>query len=366
MKKNNRPRVIFLTQTPLMGASARYRVYQYLDFLDKNGIECIVSTGVQESILNRYMNNSNFINKILYYSSIFFKRMSELGRIGDVDCVFLQRDILIHSYPIIEKLIALRNKRIIFDFDDVLYLYPSHKNIGFLFRLFWDKGKIERIIKTSKHVIVGNNFLKNYALQFSDKVTMIPTSIDMSLYNREKKELGKNAKATTIGWIGSQGTFGYLKDLFPVFIELAKKFKIELKVVGAYGPQVNGLKIDYRDWNINTEIEDIYGFDIGVMPLTDDEWSKGKSGTKLLQYMAAGIPAIASPVGINTEIIKDGINGFLADSQGEWINKISFLIDNKSLVDKICKEAKRTVEEDYSTKANASKLIKVIKEVLQN
>lgn len=357
-------KILFLTQTDQKGASARYRVYQFLDYLEREGIECTVSPAVKESVLNRYNNNNlNIVNKLIYYSSVISKRIVEINCISNFDCVFLQRDILVHIYPFIENLIALRQKNIIFDFDDMLALYPSSSRTGFLFRFFWDRRKIERIINLSKHVIVGNNFLKNYVNNFTNNVTLIPTSIDTNLYKSAVKPKEMKGRIR-IGWIGSQGTFSYLENIFPVFIELVKKYEIELIVIGTKGPKVNGLKINYKDWNLDTEVKDITDFNIGIMPLTDDEWSRGKSATKLLQYMAAGIPAVASPVGVNTEIINDGINGFLADTKESWIKKISLLIENKQLCSEMVNNARNNVERFYSVQANAQKLIKVIKKVV--
>lgn len=347
-----------------MGASARYRVYQYLDFLKKNGIEGVVSPAVKDSTLKRYCGNPGIFNKITYYSSIIGRRMADINHVDDFDCIFFQRDILIHAYPFIEMLIALKHKKIIFDFDDAIYLYPTNKKAGFLFKAMMDTRKIERIIRLSKHVIVGNIFLKNYAHNFTNNVTVIPTSINTALYKTSDKPRQKTGKIT-IGWMGSQGTFSYLENIFPVLIELAKKYNIELKIIGAKGSKVKGLDIVYKDWDLATEIEDILSFDIGVMPLADDEWSKGKSGTKLLQYMAAGVPAVASPVGINGEIIRDGENGFLAPSPDAWLTKISYLINDKALAGRVCQEARRTVEENYSVEVSSHKLLKVIREVLK-
>jgi len=356
-------KVLFLTQTGQGGASARYRVYQFLNYLKQKDIESSIVPAVSDYFLERYYKSRSLFTKFEFYSSQVLKRLQDIPKTRKFDIVFIQRDLIIHIYPFIEKLISLFNRRIIFDFDDAIYLYPPSKNPGFFFNLLWDRKKIERIIKLSKHVIVANGFLKKYAENFSKNVTVIPTSIDLGLYGPNNRLKDTNGKIT-IGWIGSQGTFGYLEKIFPVFIELAARYEIELKVIGANGPRIDGVDTCYRDWNINTEIEDIYSFDIGIMPLTDDEWSRGKSGTKLLQYMAAGVPAVASPVGANTEIIKDGINGFLAADEEQWKEKIIALIEEKELSNQMAKRARADVEKFYSIQANAPKLINVLEEAL--
>lgn len=356
-------RVLFLTQTDEVGASARYRVYQYLDFLKKNGVECVISPAVTDTILLRYTNRHNIFDKVSYYTSIILQRISDLSRIKNFDCVFLQRDVLIHAYPFIERIIATRQKNIIFDFDDALYLDPYlEKNKRFLW-FIRDKSKIARLIKLSKHVIVGNNFLKKYASNFTADVSLIPTSIDLDIYKLDTNPRKASGKIT-IGWIGSQLTFPYLEQLFPVFIGLANKYNIKLKVVGANGPRAKGIDIEYKHWTLETELDDLYSFDIGVMPLTEDNWSRGKSGTKLLQYMAAGVSAVASPVGVNTEVIKDGINGFLADNNEAWVKKIAMLIENQQLRREIINNARRNIERYYSVQINAPRLLEVIKKVI--
>lgn len=356
--------VLFLTQTDQIGASARYRVYQYLDYFKKEGIGCAVSPAVSARVLDKYnRNNFNPINKLSYYSSIIFNRITDFKRLHNFNCVFLQRDILVHAYPFIEKLIARKQKNIIFDFDDALALYPNSSRTGVFFRPFWDKRKIERIIKLSKHVIVGNIFLEKYARNFTKNITIIPTSVDLDLYKQNERHDRAPNEIFRIGWMGSQGTFSYVKAIFPSLVELNKKYNIVLIIVGACGPNYHGLNIEYKDWNLNAELSDLKYFDVGIMPLSDDAWSWGKSATKLLQYMAVGIPAVCSPIGINSEIIRDGENGFFASTRKEWIEKISLLIEERQLSERIINNARSTVERFYSVQINAPILTEIIKNI---
>lgn len=351
-------KVLFLTQTSAVGASARYRVYQYAEYLKAEGIEFDIVPAIPDKVMKL-----KDVSKVYFYGLQAFRRILDLGRAKHYDVIFLQRDMIVHLYPILEKMIAAMNSNIIFDFDDAIYLYPANKRPGMVFKLLWDKRKIERIIRLSKHIIVSNNFLKAYAKNFTNNITIIPTSIDLNYYPINKICKAKSKDIVKIGWIGSQGTFHYLENIFSVFKRLAKKYKVEIRVIGARGGIIDGLPITYKEWSQGTEVNAISDFDIGVMPLTDDEWSRSKSATKLLQYMAAGVPAVASPIGINSEIIKDGINGFLAGNDSAWIEKISILIENRQLCNDIINNARADVEKNYSVQANAIKLIKVIKSV---
>lgn len=359
-------KVLFLTQTSNIGASARYRVYQYVPFLEDFGIECTIIPAVSDDIYRNYHKTLCFFSKTSYYGNIIIRRIFDILQIKKFDAVFLQRDMVIHLYPFLEKCARIFNNNIIFDFDDAIHLIPSNKKPNLLLDLLWDKKKIEKIIKLSKHVIVGNPILEKYARNFNNNVTIVPTSVDLNLYKVNKTRTVSKDRAVKIGWIGSQGTFSYLKNIIPVFMELNKKYNICINVIGAWGPEYKGLAIKYQEWNLDTELNDLYELDIGVMPLSNDEWSKGKSATKLLQYLAAGIPAVCSPVGVNSEIIKDGLNGFLADTQEEWGRKISLLIENNSLFNRVSSNARSSIERFYSVQSNAPILAEIIKTVAKN
>lgn len=351
-------KVLFLTQTSAVGASARYRVYQYAEYLKARGIEFDIVPAIPDRFLK-----ANRMLKIYFYGFQAVRRILDLFKLKHYDVIFLQRDMIIHLYPIFEKIAAVINSNIIFDFDDTIYLYPPNKRPNLMFKLLWDKKKIERIIRLSKHIIVSNNFLKLYAERFSEEITVIPTSVDLNNYPINKQSKDLSSDTVKIGWIGSQGTFHYLENIFFAFKKLAERYKVELIVIGAKGGIIDGLPITYKEWSLETEANNISDFDIGVMPLTDDEWSRGKSGTKLLQYMASGIPAVASAVGINNEIIRDAINGFLARNDSDWVDKISLLIESQQLRNEIINAARLEVEKGYSVQANAGKLIKVIERV---
>ncbi len=356
-------KVLFLTQTGPHGASARYRVYQYLDYIKASGIEFYVSPAIPDGLLEKYCNSNNYFTKVQFYATQIIKRLRDIQKVSKFDIIFMQRDLVVHIYPFLEKLIALFNKRIIFDFDDAIYLYPTHKKTGLFFKLLWDRKKIKRIIGLSKHVIAGNNFLKEYSEKFTKNVSVIPTSIDLNLYRLNKPKTAKISEVVNIGWMGSQGTFSYLEDIFPVFEELAKKYNIELTVIGAKGSSLDGVRVNYKDWSLDKEIDDINCFDIGVMPLVDDEWSRGKCGTKLLQYMAAGVPAVGSPVGVNIEIINNGVTGLLAQTREDWVKNISLLIEDQGLRSRLVNNARNHVDKFYSVQANAPKFLEIIKRV---
>jgi len=199
----------------------------------------------------------------------------------------------------------------------------------------------------SKHVIVGNSYLRDYALKFNPNVTVIPTVIDTKRYRpREQYEFrGK----PVIGWVGLAYNLSYLVRLRGALLKLRKEVgDFELRIICSRPLKMDGVRTSFKRWSYEDEVVDIRGFDIGIMPLPDDEWARGKCGLKLLQYMACGVPVVASPVGVNTEIIRDGKNGFLARNEEEWIKKLSLLLRDEESRRQMGKAGRRTVQTRYS------------------
>jgi glycosyltransferase involved in cell wall biosynthesis len=181
----------------------------------------------------------------------------------------------------------------------------------------------------------------------------------------EKPENGYRSKLT-IGWIGSSATLHYLEDMKEILDMIYDLHpEVQLKIVGNTFFDCERMPTIKKEWNYDEEITDLHSFDIGLMPLTDDPWSRGKCGFKLLQYMAVGIPAVSSPVGVNKEIIKDGENGMLAESKESWINKLSLLLKDGNLRRDIGKRGRIAVMNDFSAKKNVIKLIKIFKSLQQ-
>lgn len=254
-----------------------------------------------------------------------------------------------------EKRLVRSGAKIVFDFDDAIWLKDiSAGNQS----LSWLKNpaKTAGIICLSDMVFAGNKYLAVYAKQFNQNVKIVPTTIDMN-YHKKVNHLPKNK--ICIGWTGTSTTLKHFKTALPVLKKLKIKYgeKIFFKIICDVPFEVQSLDIKSEFWKLDKEIEQLSEFDIGIMPLPDDIWSKGKCGFKGLQYMALEIPAVLAAVGVNNEIIRDGINGFLASSAQEWESKLSRLIESKELREKTGKEGKKTIEKYYSKQSQQEKYV---------
>lgn len=205
---------------------------------------------------------------------------------------------------------------------------------------------------------------EDVAKKYGKNITVILGPIDTERYKPADRS---GHKKVTIGWIGSHGNTFYLFEISDVLEKLCRKYPdVEVKLIGTKGFVTDEPKIKLVDWSLATELQELATFDIGIMPLTDDEWSRGKGSYKLLQYGALGIPSVASPVGINNGLIQQGVNGFLAETNKEWEEKLSILIEDKPLREKMGINARKYIQENFSLEASVPKFIGAIKQAIND
>ena len=335
-----------------MGASSRYRTYQYLDYLKQQGFKTDVSPLLGDEYLKRLYNGQK--SSKFYFLKTFMNRFFEIFKTKNYDLLVVEKELFPYIPPLLEHLLKIMNPNIIVDYDDAIFANYQNK--------FLLKGKIPTVIGLSKAVNVGNRCLADYARKFNRNMNLIPTGVDIRRYRTKENYEIKNGKIV-IGWIGTPMTTRYLFEIQEVLSKLSQKCPIILRCIGTPSDFVmNGINIENVRWNESTEIKGLLTFDIGIMPLTNDPFSRGKCGLKLIQYMACGIPSVASPIGANKDIIQDGVNGFLANAADDWIHKFSLLIEDQKLREKIGKEGRKTVEEKYTLQVIAPKLLEIYKE----
>lgn len=358
------PRILIIVDHRLnRSPSQRYRFEQYLNYFKTEGFDWELSEIITEKDDKIFYHPGNYLKKAWILFKSIFIRLKDLSRAKNFDIIFIQREALLLGSSYFEKQFFKKNK-VVFDFDDSIWLLDtSPENKKFEFLKNPDKTKIN--IKHAHCVIAGNSFLANYAKQFNQNTVVIPTTID-SGFHIPKPEL-RNKEKIVIGWSGSISTIKHFEIAIPALIEIQKKYpnQIEIHVIGQGSythPEINVIS---KNWSATTEVDDLNSFDIGIMPLPDDEWVKGKCGLKGLSYMACGVATIMSNVGVNSEIIEHGKNGFLATSQEEWVNYLSKLIENNDLRHEMGQAGRETVVKNYSVNANKVKYLEVLKSLIK-
>jgi len=366
---NKRINILALSLFGRKGASSRYRLYQYIPFLENKNIFCCIYPLIGDNAYDVLLDIKRinpavkpFI-KFYYAASALIKRFFQILSAGSYDLVYIQKDVLPAPYLFILKKL---NSKIIFDLDDALYekhatIKPSVFSIDNLFFKF-RKTNLDIMLKSAKAVTVTTPYLAEYVKLFSQNVHVITGPINIDVYKPAKPD---DPNKTVIGWIGSPVTTKYVQDMMPIFKELQKKHpKTEIHLIGAKKFDAENLNIKFSDWSEDNEIELLSDFNIGIMPLTDDKWSKGKGGLKLLQYFAMSIPVVCSPVGINNDIVLEGKNGFFAKNEKEWIEKLSILIENENLRRDFGSAGHKLVEQKFDLKKSVDYIEDIIRKTV--
>jgi glycosyltransferase involved in cell wall biosynthesis len=356
------PRVLFIaSHRPNRSPSQRFRFEQYLDFLRSNGFENELSFIISETDDKYFYSKGYYLRKFWILLKSLFKRLKDKARYNDFDIVFVQREAIMIGTTYFEKSIRKSKAKYIFDFDDSIWLMDTSDG-NKKFEWLKDPEKTARNIRHAHLVVAGNAYLADYARHYNKNIRIIPTTIDTEVYKPDKKEHSN----VIIGWSGSVTTIKHFEYAEDFLKKIKQKYgkQVEIVVVGDGSYHNNELEITGRPWRAADELVTLNTFDIGIMPLPDDEWAKGKCGLKGLQYMALEIPTIMSPVGVNTEIIQNGENGFLASSVEEWVDCISKLVESKELRLAMGKAARQTVVEKYSVQSQQENYLKAFREIL--
>jgi len=334
----------------------RYRIEQWAPLLRKEGIEIVFSPFLSRRAMDVLYQPGHLVRKIEGMVQGYLKRWAEVLRRNPADLVFVYREAALLGPAIFERLLAKRMP-LVLDFDDAIYLRDTSRANAWI-RVLKAKWKTQTICQLASHVTVGNEFLAQFASRHARAVTVVPSTIDTDLY--EVRPRPANPRPV-VGWSGSATTLAHLRALAPVLRRLRERQDFEFRVIGGE-LQMDGVPVCCKPWRPDTEVEDVREFDVGVMPLADDEWSRGKCGLKALQYMALGIPPVVSPVGVNAAIVEDGVSGFHARTEDEWVDRMTLLLRDRQLRRALGDEARKTVETRFSAKCQVPRMAQVIRE----
>jgi glycosyltransferase involved in cell wall biosynthesis len=354
------PKVLFLSRYARLGSSSRLRLYQYLPYLQDAGIAATLAPFFGDDyILGLYGGKLAKLSILKAY----VVRLGLMLKAGQFDAVWVEKEMLPWIPAWLELGLFPAHVPLIVDYDDaVFHRYDQHRLSlvrGLLGR------KIDRVMQRADLVVAGNEYLANHARNAgAARVEILPTVVDMARYGVTTTESGEQA-LPTIGWIGSPATAKFLHLIAPALHEVVIRNLAQVVAVGANAGQLSDLPITALPWSEATEVSDIQRFDIGIMPLPDAPFERGKCGYKLIQYMACGKPVVASPVGVNSTIVRDGVDGFLASTHQEWVSALTRLIADPELRQQMGREGRRRIEFEFSLQKAAPRLIKLIKSVLK-
>lgn len=339
----------------------RYRLEQWSPILEERGVEITYEPFEDEALHALLYKPGLLKQKLELVTRGFIRRLATVKKARDFDIVYVFREAALLGPAFFERLIHQAGIPIVFDFDDAIFVSYRSPSNGYLSYLKF-ASKTKSICRMASHVMVGNPYLAEYARQVNSHVTVIPTTIDTSKYQPLPK---RESEVPVIGWTGSYSTVQHLDTLRGALQKLAKLHRFRLRVIGTPAYKIDGVDVEAMSWRSETELEDLSHIDVGVMPLPNDAWSKGKCGLKALQFMALGIPTICAPVGVNTDIIQDNENGMLADSEDEWVEKMGQLLKSREMRERLGHAGRLTVEEKYSATTQAPRVYEIFRSVLQ-
>jgi glycosyltransferase involved in cell wall biosynthesis len=351
------PRALFIV-THYQGRSPgqRYRHEQYLDYLRSHGWTIDYANLLTPEMDRAITQPGAYWQKLRVLMASLRQRWYDVQRASAYDVVFVYREAIMIGTTFFERRIKAKGPKVIFDFDDAIWLpnvSPANRSLALLKR----PEKTRELIALSDLVFAGNAYLAEYASHFNDQVAVIPSTIDTGLYQPKTAYPVKDR--ICIGWTGSSTTLPHFETALPALRELQARYgdRLYFKVIGQQTYDLADLDLHSVKWRADSEVQDLSELDIGIMPLPIDDWTKGKCGMKGLQYMALGIPTVMTPVGVNNDIIQHNVNGFLANDTQEWVEVLSQLIESRELRERVGRAGRQTVEQSYSVESQKDRYL---------
>ena len=360
-----RVRILFVTQYGVLAASSRTRVFQYLPYLKELGAECRVLTVLPDITGSQLLVTSQSWRKLLYYVwaswRTFFCGLDAFWIARKSDLVLIQKVIL--PAPL-RWLFAHCSTPLVYDFDDAIFTTEVRRQNWLA---SWKERRnsigVPAMLRLCSLALLENDYTASFAARHCPRIDQITGPIDTDHYCPGPQ---KHRREVVLGWIGSASTSAYLDLVREPLKELARRLpQVRLCIVGAEQIEVQGIATEAKPWQIESEVEDLQNFDIGLMPMPDDPWTRGKGGYKLLQYMAVGLPVLTSPVGINQQIVEDGCQGFWARTSEEWLARLEELVIDGELRRRMGWEGRRRVEAVYALRVQQVRLGQLFQELIE-
>ena len=352
------PRVLFLTLYPEQAPSPRYRVYQLLPALRELGIDCEASPLLDTDGFRLSRQPGRHVRKAAAMLAAAWRRYRTIKRSGQYDLVYLLKGAYSYGPPVFERMLGRSGTPLLFDFDDAIHIPQVSVHHKLLDRLKSHE-RVPETIQLASRVVVPNDYLATYSRTFHDRVTVVAEAENCERLVPRPPHTGQ---AKVIGWVGSPSAAAYLHEITPALQEISRRYPdVVLRVIGGRY-EADGVRVEQQPWVYENEREQFHGLDIGLMPLPMEEWSKGKSGCKMRQYMASGVPGVASRIGYNCELVEHNTTGLLCGTSDEWIDALDALVTQPDLRNRIADAARPSVVERFSIPRIAADLARVLRQ----
>jgi len=349
-------KILFLTRYGQQGASSRMRSMQYLPWFESGGIETVVSPLFDDSMLLRKYRHGGYSS--LGLLSVYWRRIHALMGAHQFDLVWIEKEAL-PWFPVWFEELLLRGKPYVLDFDDAIFHNYDLHRFAWVRRIYGRR--IDRLMAGASLVIGGNRYLADRATAAGARwVEVIPTVVDLVRY--AAKQTYSIATKPRIVWVGSPSTAQYLLELAEPLGALAKRQPFTLRIIGGGAITMPGGDVESLPWSAATEAALIAECDVGIMPLRDTPWEQGKCGYKLIQYMACGLPTLASPIGANREVVVEGETGFFVDTANDWVEKMELLLRDTELRQRLGQAGRERVEAEHCLQKTAPRLVRLLTE----
>jgi glycosyltransferase involved in cell wall biosynthesis len=357
--------LLVLAPAPTVAASTRFRLEQFFPALRAAGVEPRLRPFLDEAGFRLLYRPGAPLAKLAAAARALAGRLGDLVRAARADAVLVHREAALVGPPVLEWLLARGLARpLLFDLDDAVWVpYASPTYGALLSRLLKAPQKTDFTLAAARRIIAGNRHLADYARRFNPKVDVVPTVVDTDAFRPAPPTA---RELPVLGWIGTHSSSQYLRALVPALARLARRHRFLLRVVGGGSiDDAPGLQIDRRAWSLDREVADFQSLDVGLYPLADDPWAHGKSGFKAVQYMACGVPVVASPVGVTRDMIRDGENGYLAATPDEWEARLAALVDDAALRRRLGAAGRAEAEARWSLRAHAPRFVEIVRAVVE-
>lgn len=352
-------RVLALVPYPLREAPGqRYRIEQWAPYLAERSINVHFEPFADEMLNRTLYRPGRYLTKAMRMIRAWLRRLIVAWRAGDFDVVFLHREAALLGPAFIERLVQASNPRLVFDFDDAIwlrYVSPRNRYLSYL----KIPGKTAAICRMAATITTGSEALATFARRHNRSVTVIPSTVSLRQY--QPRPPSRYNDVPVIGWTGSHSSAQYLRIVEGALRELARSRRFRFRVIGLESYRVDGVDVECRPWQSDTEVEDLWRMDVGIMPLFDDPWSRGKCAMKAIQYLGVGVPAVVSPVGASREVVTDGVCGFHAAGERDWVSRLGVLLDQPELRQRLGAQGRLRVETQYSAEVQAPRLEAILR-----